>query len=742
MRIFLFISFLLFGCLVQAQEQSIKKPDLKVGLVLSGGGAKGLAHIGVLKVLDSLGVRIDYVAGTSMGAIVGSLYASGYSGKAIDSIFKSVNFDNIIIDNIPRESKTFYERENSERYALTLPFDGFKLRLPTALSRGQNTFNLLSELTLHVKNISDFSQLPIPFFCITTNMDTGEAVQLESGNLAQAVMASGALPTLFQPVNINDSVYIDGGVVNNYPLDEMKAKGVDVIIGVDVQDDLAKSKDLKSATEILYQVQNYRMLNDMINKVKNTDIYIKPDITNFNVVSFDQGTEIIENGVIAAQKNIEALKDVVQKQQTHLQGRPPIRHLDSIAINGIQIHGNDKYTRAYILGKLKLKSNTTVSYGDFSSGVNNLIGTNNFNSFTYDLRPSSNKPGYDLITNVKESTQKTALKLALHYDDLYKSAALVNVTTKRLLTNNDVLSFDFILGDNLRYNFDYYIDKGFYWSIGVRSRFNQFNRNVSAEILLRDEDSDINKIDTELKDFTNQFYVQTQFLNDMALSLGAEHKYLNITSETITDSPGSSESVFEDRTYFSAFAKVNYDSYDNKYFPNTGFYFNGDFHLYFYATPNDIDFDQFSITKVDVGYVFKVSNKFSASLLAEGGFSIGRNQSPFLNFSLGGYGGNLINNMKSFYGYDWLTVSGDSFLKSTFKLDYEFALKHHLTATANLANIDDNIFTSGEWLTSPDFTGYALAYGWDSFLGPIEATYSYSPETKNSVWFLNIGFWF
>ncbi|CDF81016.1 patatin-like phospholipase [Formosa agariphila KMM 3901] len=713
-------------------------------MVLSGGGAKGLAHIGVLKVIDSLGIRVDYVAGTSMGAIVGSLYASGYTGVEIDSIFRTINFDNIITDNLPRETKTFYERENSERYALTLPFDGFKVRLPTALSRGQNTFNLLSALTFHVNGITDFSQLPIPFFCMATNMETGEAVQLESGNLAQAVMASGALPTLFQPVSIGDKVYIDGGVVNNYPSEEMKAKGVDVIIGVDVQDALSKSKDLKSATEILYQIQNYKTLSDMVKKVEDTDIYITPNIENFNVISFDQGTDIIKNGVLAADKKVGDLKDIVSKQYTKHKEFPQRKQMDSITINGIQIHGNNTYTRAYILGKLKLKTGHRVSYMDFSSGVNNLIATNNFDSFNYDLRSSKDKEGYDLITYVKETQQKTALKFALHYDDLYKSAALVNVTSKRLLTKNDVLSFDFVLGDNLRYNFEYYIDKGFYWSIGLRSRFNQFNKNIFTDIILRDEDQDIgvNKIDAELRDFTTQFYVQTQFLSDMALSLGAEHKFLKITSETITDSPEASDRVFEESSYFSAYGKLNYDSYDNKYFPKEGFYFNGDFHLYFYSIPDDIEFTQFSIAKADLGYAFKLSNKFSAIITGEGGFRIGENESPYLNFAFGGYGNNLINNIKSFYGYDWLSISGDSFVKCSFAIDYEFAHRHHFKATANLANISDDVFRTGEWITSPDYTGYALGYGWDSFLGPIEATYSYSPEAKNSVWYLNIGFWF
>src|SRR5690606_13886600 len=173
----------------QGVSQNSGKKDIKVGLVLSGGGAKGLAHIGVLKVIVSLGIKIDHVAGTSMGAIVGSLYASGYSGKQIDSIFTSVNFNDILNDNLPRAARTFYERDNYERYAVILPFTNFKIKLPSALSRGQNTYGLLSKLTLHTNVLNDFSELPIPFFCIATNIETGKAVVLDKGSLSQAVMA-------------------------------------------------------------------------------------------------------------------------------------------------------------------------------------------------------------------------------------------------------------------------------------------------------------------------------------------------------------------------------------------------------------------------------------------------------------------------------------------------------------------------------------------------------------------------
>ena len=272
------ILILLISFSAKAQNDSTQMQNQKVGLVLSGGGAKGLAHIGALKTIDSLGVKIDYVAGTSMGAIIGGLYASGYSGKQIDSIFKSVNFDELISDNLPRNAKTFYERDNSEKYAVTLPFNNFKVQIPSAISRGQNVFNLFSKLLLHVSDIKNFENLPIPFFCVATNIETGEPVILNNGSLPQAIAASGALPSLFQPVIINNQILIDGGVVNNYPVDELRAKGMDIIIGVDVQDGLAERSELNSAPNILLQISNFRTINAMKDKAKKTDIYIKPDI--------------------------------------------------------------------------------------------------------------------------------------------------------------------------------------------------------------------------------------------------------------------------------------------------------------------------------------------------------------------------------------------------------------------------------------------------------------------------------
>ncbi|GAB4154708.1 MAG: patatin-like phospholipase family protein [Winogradskyella sp.] len=726
--------------LITAQET--KEP--KVGLVLSGGGAKGFAHIGALKVIDSLGIKIDYIAGTSMGAIIGSLYATGYSGRQLEELFNTVDFDELINDKFPRKTKSFYERESSEKYAVTLPFEKFKINLPSGLSRGQNVYNLLYQLMLPVNEVRDFEKLPIPFFCMATNIETGESLILDKGRLAEAVTASGALPSIFQPVVIDDEILIDGGVTNNFPIEELRAKGMDIIIGVDVQDDLRDRKALKTAPEILLQINNFRTVNAMKEKAKLADIYIKPDIANFSVLSFDEGEDIIASGEVAARDNIEAL-NAIKKSQTNHVSKPYLKITDSIKIKSIAIDGNEKYTRAYLLGKLKLRGNETLSYEDFKKRINNVIATNNFETFRYQLEPADSINQYRLIGQIRESEVTTFLKLGIHYDALYKSAILANITKKRLLFNNDLASLDIILGDNSRFNLDYFIDKGFYISLGVKSRYNQFGKGINPQLVLDEGSSllgDLNRINVKLQDFTNQIYLQTLFRKDFSLQIGGEHKLLKITSETLFSENQVDDFIFENTDYLSLFGRLKYDSYSHAFFPKRGFYFSGDFHWYVGASDFNTDFRPFSIAKADIGYALSFNDRLALKTETSGGFKIGDNSTNTLAFALGGYANNFINNFYSFYGYDYVGITGDSFVKACFTLDYEWLNKHHILLAANYANVEDRLFDTGNWLTSPNYSGYALGYSLETFLGPLEARYTYSPETGENYWFFNLGFWF
>lgn len=734
---FLFICLLFFALNSFGQEIKSEQQRPKVGLVLSGGGAKGLAHIGVLKVIDSLGIKIDYIGGTSMGSIIGGLYASGYTGKQLDSIFSRVDTQALIQDFTPRDSKNFYEKRNDEVYALTLPFDNFKVGLPSAFSKGLYNFNLLSKLTLPVRNIKDFNQLPIPFFCVATNMETGKEVILDKGNLAQSQIASSAIPSVFNPVEIDGKMLIDGGVVNNYPVEHLRKLGAEIIIGVDVQDSLKNRIQLRGASELLVQVSNFSMIEKMEAKRKQTDIYIKPNIQGFTVVSFEEGRKIIPKGTEAALHKLEDLKKLM-----YLKGRLPIplNNIDSIYIKEVTISPLKNYTRAYVLGQLKLKQNTKVSITNFIKGVNNLNASQNFSTIAYSFEEV--EPGKErLVLDLKERESNMFLRFGLHYDDLFKSGVLVNFTKKRFLTNNDVLSADLILGDNIRYNLNYYIDNGFYWSFGINSKYTAFNRNVPNDFnngqILRD--FGLQSINIDYSDFTNQAYFQTIFVQKFSIGAGAEVKHIKLKSTTIQNI----EPLIENSTYGNLFAYLRYDSFDKRYFPKKGWYLNTEAKTFLFASGLNDDFERFTYLKGDFGVAQTFFKRFTAKVETGCGFKIGENTPEVFDFVLGGYGFASFNNFIGFYGYDYISLIADSYIKASFTLDVEFYKRHHLNFSGNYANVDDNLFENTEnWLAKPSYSGYAVGYGLESVIGPIEIKQSWSPETHDSYTWFSIGYRF
>jgi NTE family protein len=723
-----------------AQETLPDNP--KVGLVLSGGGAKGLAHIGVLKAIDSLGVRIDYIGGSSMGAVVGGLYASGYSAEQLDSIFREVDFDVLLGDKVPRSSKTFQERKNAEKYAASLPLKDFKLQLPSSISRGQNVFNLLTKLTRDEWNINNFSELPIPFYCIATNMETGEAIVMDKGNLAEAMSISSILPTLFQPIERDGVLLMDGGISNNYPVEFLKTKNLDFIIGVNVQEDLLSKDEIKSVSEILTQINNFRSAEVMQAKEQLTDLYIEPNVEGYSIISFNKGSEIIDNGrksVVPFYNKLEA----IAKTQNFLKTPKKIDHLDSLQINRIDIDGNKKYTDSYILGKLRFRQGEILSFDDFNNGVNNLLATNNFDSFRYKFLSNENQD-YNFVGNVNEATNTSFLKFGVHYDQVLKSSVLLNFTKKQLLLKNDVLSLDFIFGDNSRFNFDYYIDKGFYWSIGFNANYTRFRYDINPLFFDASLPESLSgRIPTTMSDFTGSFFVETLIKKDFSLKLGATFKRLNMygSSASLATTFQDSKYQIEESDFSSVNSTLKYDTLDNMFFPSDGFLFEGSGELYLTASKYE-NFNQFLILKANIAKAFLISKNISFLVGSEGGFVVGDDEISSLNFGLGGYGYKHFNNNKSFYGYDFFSLSGDSFVKAYFSADFEFHKRHHINLSGNFANIGSDIFLGKGWLSLPSYKGYALGYGLETIFGPIELKFHWSPENDYSGVFVNLGYWF
>ena len=704
-------------------------------MVLSGGGAKGFAHIGALKVIEESGVKIDFIGGTSMGAVIGGLYASGYNASQIDSIFKDTNFTELISDFIPRSSKNFYEKRNDESYAIILPFNKFKVEFPEALSKGMYSYNLISKATRNVRHIDDFSKLPTPFFCMATDIETGNQVVLKKGNLAQAILASSAFPTLFPPVEIDGKFLVDGGVTNNYPIDELRNMGADIVIGVDVQNDLVERKELKDATKILIQITNLQTIKKMRENIEKTDVYIRPDVKDYGIVSFEKGKEIIRKGEEATFVVYEKLESLAQ---TPKYVKPELKVVtDTLTIKNVNTNQLENYTQEYILGKLRFKPGAKVTYDYLIKGMNNLSATQSFGTINYSL--SKYEEGDDLNIVLKENPIKTFLKLGIHYDGLYKSGVLVNVTRKKALFKNDLLSVDVVIGEDFRYNFDYYIENGFNISFGFKSRYNQFTvKQTTNTSFFGEENINLSTYYIDYSDFSNQIFFQSLLYQKYLFGGGLNLQYLNVETDP---QPGLDE-IIDDSSYLSAFVYMKYDSYDNKYFPKKGWFLFVDAQSYLFSSNYTNEFIPFSILKGEVGIAKTVFDKVTAKLSAEAGFTLGNESVHFFDFVLGGYGFKTINNFKHFYGYDFLSLGGNSYIKADITLDYEFYKKNHFNVSANFANLDNDLFQTLDWISLPSYNGYAIGYGLETLIGPVEAKYSWSPEIRQNYFWVSVGFWF
>lgn len=722
---------LLLPTFMLAQEQP------KVGLVLSGGGAKGIAHIGILKELEKAGVQIDYIGGTSMGAIVGGLYASGYTAEQIEEAVLRTDFMNLLQDKVPRREKPFFSKEYGEKYAISLPIKKGNLGLPLGLSKGQNVLNFLTELLAPVDEITDFSKLPIPFYCIGTNIETGEEEVLESGSLPLALRASAAFPSLLNPVDIDGKLLIDGGVVNNFPVDVMKKKGVDIVIGVSVQGELIKREELVSIASLLLQIINFQMYKKSDEQVELLDVYIRPNVINYSVISFDAKKEILAEGEKVA-KTYRVVFDSIAKMQPKKKQFPKIALQEkSFLVDRIIIKGNKNYTNNYILGKLQLREGDSVSYKEISKKINTLTASKNFKRIDYHFEKSFQ--GKKLELTVKEEKIQSFLRLGLHYDLLYKSAVLLNYNHKKLLFQNDELSLDVGVGDKIRYNLEYFIDNGLLPSYGFRTRYNTFNSDFFYNTGL---------INGKYRDFSTSLYLQTTFDKKFAIGVGAEHKNINASTKNI--SLEGKEDFFDKSNYINTFAYLKLDTYNKEMFPTKGFYADIGFKWFLWSDrdnrldqliENSEPFHQFSQLGGTLGFATTFYDKLTFQYTSQVGYTLGKKSFEIFDYHLGGYNQNYINNFIPMYGYDTGGLNNQSYLRSEFNLRYEVYKKHYAMFIANYARIEEDIFEDGDLFKNTK-SGYAVGYSVETFLGPVELKYTWSPDHSEHYWLFNLGFWF
>ena len=286
-----------------------------IGLVLSGGGARGAAHLGVLKVLEQNRIPVDFIAGTSMGAIIGGLYASGLSLEQIESALSEIDWDDILLDD-PRRKYLPYRKKREDDEFLVESAAGFRdgeVRLPAGLLQGQKLLLKLKSLTLPVAHVRHFDQLHIPFCAVTTDISNGKMVILDSGDLALAMRASAAIPSVFSPVEIDGKLLVDGGVSGNLPVSVVQQMGAQRIIAVDISTPLTEQAELDNVLAITDQLTTILTRNNTeasLALLEKDDILIVPNLGDITSTSFDRSMEAIEPGRTAANAELDQLRNL------------------------------------------------------------------------------------------------------------------------------------------------------------------------------------------------------------------------------------------------------------------------------------------------------------------------------------------------------------------------------------------------------------------------------------------------
>jgi len=426
--------------------------QLKLGLVLSGGGAKGMAHIGVLKAMEEAGLRPDYIAGTSMGAIVGGLYALGYSASEIDNIIRQVDWDQVLSNSVPLNYIAFEEKEYYDRYLLGFPMKGFKIQIGSGLIRGQ----LLSEI-MHYNlwpavQYESFDDFPIPFRCLATDVGQGESVIFKDGSLPSALRASMAIPTAFTAIDQDSTLLVDGGVLNNFPAEIVKAMGADYIIGVNTGTNL-KNDLPRTMPDILMTLSMIPSTRKLDGQMQLCNIYIEPPLDEFNAASFLDAEEILRIGDSTGQHYVGAFKKLALEMGMQRKPFSMGTINTAILIDSIDIRGNTIFSDDLILRKLNIAAGQYIKRDDLELGIRRVYGINGFSNIDYEI--ISNRGTNTLRLKIREKA-RTNIFASLHADNIFSAGITLNYTTRELLGKESRSIFALDISRNPRFRFDYY----------------------------------------------------------------------------------------------------------------------------------------------------------------------------------------------------------------------------------------------------------------------------------------------
>jgi NTE family protein len=742
----LFITILILLCsfsVFAQQKKTNKRPT--VGLVLSGGGAKGLAHIGVLKVLEEAGVPVDFIGGTSMGSIVAGLYAIGYSAYEIEQIVISQDWVSLLTDQLTRTNLSVTEKQDYDKFILSVPVEGYRLKLPSGLGAGQNVSLLLSRLLLPVAEVNDFSGFPRPFLCVATDIVTGEEVIIQQGYLPDAIRASMAIPTVFTPVKYNGRLLVDGGLVNNFPADRVKAMGADIIIGVNLGLKEYTKQDLENLAAVLEQSLFFHAKERNKENQELCNILISPKVYSSSAASFSDVRELILAGEEEARRNIKKLKKLADSLKTFgsIQQIARVEPYDTLFVKEIEYEGLENVTENFLQGKMRIPVPGKFSIDKLEEGIERAFGTQFFNQITYKTEQVSTD-SIKLTIRVIE-TSNDLIRVGGRFDSQFKAQLLLNVTLRNKLVKGSKFVLDINLGQYPRVRAEYRINTG--WKPRKKPLFFKESNpgilpNFGMHVDFRDIKLDYYERNELAGNYRYQYgivgaFVSTSISNPFYLQAGASYEFSFLESIINTGEPSLNNQTFD------VYGELIYDSQDHQVFPMEGAFA----HIW-----SDLVSDAqistnrpFDINRVGmrVQKTLRLTEHIFIQPYAKSAMAFGDTVPPLQRMFLGG---NMMfhkigRNIYSFSGLRFMESMDNGFYALGLRLRYSPFRNHFITmdhVTGKMAPNSRQLFYSIDNM----LYGFGLSYGYSSIIGPIEIGYYQSNQNVPWQVFLNIGYWF
>ena len=710
----------------------------KVGVVLSGGGAKGMAHIKALKVIEEAGIPIDYIAGTSMGAIVGGLYAIGYTTEQLDSMVRKQDWTFLLSDRIKRSAMSLTDRERSEKYTVSIPFTKTpKDAAAGGLMKGQNLANLFSDLTVGYHDSINFNKLPIPFACVAANVVNGEQIVFHDGILSTAMRASMAIPGVFTPVRQDSMVLVDGGIVNNYPADVVKAMGADIIIGVDVQNALKKADKLNSVPDNLGQIVDIPCQSTHEKNVDLTDTYIRVNVEGYSSASFTpaaidtlmrRGEEAAKeqwNSLLALKKKIGIAEDYTPKQHGPYSSLSNARtvYVTDISFSGVEV--DDK---KWLMKKCNLKENSDITTQQIEQALYQLRGSQSYSSASYTLKETPE--GYHLNFLLQEKYERR-INLGIRFDSEEIASLLVNATADLKTHIPSRLALTGRLGKRYAARIDYTLEP-------------MQQRNFNFSYMFQYNDINIYEegeraYNTTYKYHLAEFGFSDVWYKNFRFGLGLRFEYYKY-KDFLFKKPEISDLKVESEHFLSYFAQVQYNTYDKGRFPSKGSDFRAAYSLYTDNMAQYNDHAPFSALNASWASVIPVTRRFSVIPSIYGRILIGRDFPYPLQNAIGGdVPGFYIPQQLPFAGVTNLELMDNTIMIASIKFRQRMGAIHYLTLTGNYGLTDSNFF---DILKGKQLFGVSAGYGMDSIFGPLEISLGYSNQTDKGSCFVNLGYYF